>query len=37
MMDVQAFYARDVIMGKITQPDKAKQQEWHDTWKAKQD
>ena len=37
MMDVQAFYVRDVIMGKVTQPDQAKQQEWHDTWKAKQE
>lgn len=37
MMDVQAFYARDVIMGKIKLPSKEDQETWHAKWKARQD
>lgn len=36
MTDVQAFYVRDVIMGKLTLPDAKAQQAWLDGWKARQ-
>jgi len=37
MFDAQAWYARDVIMGKLTVPDEAEMHQDIDEWRAKED
>jgi len=35
MLDVLAFYLKDVITGKITLPPAADQKAWHDKWEER--
>ncbi|MGI9622609.1 MAG: NAD(P)-binding domain-containing protein [Acidimicrobiales bacterium] len=37
MFDAQAWFSRDVILGRIELPDRAEQQAWIDEWEARED